>query len=84
MIMSKHKDAVSMESVLECVERSVAGPNARAAKAMFYFLYKEILVNRMLVLEADPHGNKAGIEHSEKLINELNQKLMKEMEAAKA
>lgn len=73
-----------MESVLECVERSADGVKPCAAKAMFYFLYKEILLNRMLVLEADPHANRAGVEHAEAMINELNQKLMNELEAAKA
>lgn len=50
-----------------------------AAKAVFLFLYKEILVNRMLILEANPHENSASIAHYEKQINELNEKLMSHM-----
>ncbi len=48
---------------------------------MFYFLYKEILVNRMMLLEADPHANKASLEHTEKVINDLNILLMNQLKA---
>lgn len=51
----------------------------RATKAVFLFLYKEILANRLLILEAKPHDNSAAIVHCEKMINELNEKLMKHM-----
>lgn len=71
----------SMEDVLKYVGEAAGGNHADASKAMFYFLYKEILVNRIAILESDPSQNRASIEHNERLINELNEKLMRQIEA---
>lgn len=77
--MSKHAASHSLEDVLEFVNRFAEGKSKHASLAMFYFLYKETLVNRIAILEADPDKNRAAIEHNEKLVNELNAKLMEHM-----
>lgn len=70
----------SMEDVLKYVGEMAGGKHADASKAMFYFLYKEILVNRVAILESNPAQNRGAIEHNERLINELNEKLMAQVE----
>lgn len=65
-----------MEDVLRYVERFADGDHKHASKALFYFLYKEILINRISILEAAATPNRGAIEHNEKIINELNRKLM--------
>lgn len=67
----------SMDEVLKYIERFSEGKTA--SKALFYFLYKEILVNRVHILEADPKANRAAIEHNEKVINDLNVMLMAQL-----
>lgn len=77
--MKKNAQTHSMDDVLACVERFSEGASEHTAKAMFYFLYKEILVNRLNIFEADAANNRAGIEHTEKIINDLNIKLMEQL-----
>lgn len=72
-----------VDEVMEYVERFAEGWPAGASNCMFYFLYKEILVNRISILEADPSGNRAGIEHNERIINVLNEKLMAQLQEQK-
>lgn len=67
----------SMDDVLKYVDRFSEGKSA--SKALFYFLYKEILVNRVNILEANPTANRAAIEHAEKVINDLNVMLMNQL-----
>lgn len=68
-----------MDDVLAYVERFADGASGHASKAMFYFLYKEIMVNRLNLFEADAANNRAAIEHAEKVINDLNIKLMDQL-----
>lgn len=73
----EHRNASpSMEEVQKFLDST---KSESAAKAVFLFLYKEILVNRLLILEAKPHENTANISHYEKQITELNEKLMKHL-----
>lgn len=71
----------SMDDVLKYVERFTEGNQKNCSQAMFYFLYKEILVNRMMLLEGDRHANKASLDHTEKVINDLNILLMQQLKA---
>ncbi len=71
----------SMDEVLNYVERFADDNQKNCSHAMFYFLYKEILINRMMFLEADPHANKASLEHTEKVINDLNIQLMSQLKS---
>lgn len=74
-----YENSTSMNDLLAFIEKSASGKPANCSAAMFYFLYKEILVNRMMLLENAPDKNSAGKEHYEKMINELNFKLMDAM-----
>ena len=64
---------------MEEVQKILDSNPASATKAVFLFLYKEILVNRLMILEAKPHENTANAAHYEKQITELNEKLMQHM-----
>jgi hypothetical protein len=71
--------STGMDDVIQFIERCADGGQKHACKAMFYFLYKEILVNRIGALESAVTPNHGAIEHNEKLVNELNLKLMEAM-----
>jgi len=74
----------TMDDVLRYVGQ-LGDDNAKnCSKAMFHFLYKEILINRIMLLESDPQANRAGIAHTEKIVNDLNRLLMEQLAAAKA
>ena len=77
--MSKQTKSPSADDVLAYVSRLGNEKPGHGLDTAFCFLYKEILVNRVLILEADPNVNRAGIEHNEKVINDLNRKLMEQM-----
>lgn len=79
--MAKQAAGHSMDDVLAYVDSFAEGKGKHASKAMFYFLYKEILVNRIAILEAAPDKNRGAIEHSEKLVNDLNIKLMEQLQS---
>ena len=74
---TKH-ESPTMDEVLGYVSKLTDGKHQHASNAVFYFLYKEILVNRVMILESS--GNKAAVEHWEKVINDLNAKLMEQVE----
>lgn len=74
----------TMDDVLRYVGQNGDENSKNCSKAMFHFLYKEILINRIMLLENDPGANRAGIEHAEKIVNELNRLLMDQLAAAKA
>ena len=82
--MTAKSPSHSMDDVLDYLNQFAGKGSTEASKAMFYFLYKEILVNRISILEANPATNRAAIEHNEKVINDLNMKLMEQMEHQKA
>lgn len=71
--------AHDVDDVMEYMDRFAGSWPAGASKAMFYFLYKEILVNRINILEADATANRGAIEHNEKIINNLNAQLMDQL-----
>ena len=77
--MENKSASPTMDDVLQYVSRYAEGEKKHGANAMFYFLYKEILLNRMLILEQDEKGNKAAIEHNERTINDLNRLLMEQL-----
>lgn len=80
--MDQNKSTHSMDDVLRYIDH-IAGPTQHASKAMFYFLYKEILVNRTFILETARPENKAALEHNDKVINDLNRLLMEQLEKKK-
>ena len=67
--------APSMDDVITFI--SDCNDGKECSKAMFYFLYKEILMNRIMIMEAK--NSRAGLEHNEKLVNDLNRLLMEKM-----
>lgn len=81
--MPKDTAGHSMDDVLAYVNRFADGMPKHASTAMFYFLYKEILVNRIAILEADSAKNRGAIEHNEKIIDDLNVKLMEQLKREK-
>lgn len=77
--MAKHAHSQSADEVLDYACRVAKALPEDASRAMFYFLYKEILVNRMDIIESSPNPNRAAMEHTEKEINELNIKLAEQL-----
>ncbi|MCC8166959.1 MAG: hypothetical protein LIQ31_12600 [Planctomycetes bacterium] len=73
----------SMDDVLQYVKAAKDGEKG-CTQAIFYFLYKKILVNRMAIMENDPEKGRAGRDHVEKQIVELNKMLMECMAHATA
>lgn len=67
----------SMDDVLKYFDN--CGNPGYATKAAFFFLYKEILVNRIAIFEQGDKPNRGAVEFNEKLVNELNKKLMEQM-----
>ncbi len=68
----------AMEEVLKYVGASADAP-CEGMKAAFLFLYKEILVNRISIFENSDKPNRGAVEFNEKLVNELNIKLMEQL-----
>ena len=72
---------LSMDDVVDFVEINIDESPSECMTTMFYFLYKEILLNRLAILEsAGDSQSRAAIEHNERLINELNRKLMEQVD----
>lgn len=78
-VMKTKEKAPSMNEVLDYLSRFADEKPGHSLNAAFCFLYKEILLNRILIMESSPTPNRAGIEHNEQIVNELNQKLMKRL-----
>lgn len=72
-----------VDEVMEYIDRFAEDWPAGTSKAIFYFLYKEILINRIAILEADPAKNRGAIEYNEKIINNLNGGLMNQLKTKK-
>ena len=77
--MSTTKNGPSPDEVMEFLSRAASDTSGKNLNAAFCFLYKEILLNRIMIMESGQEPNRAGIEHNEKLVNDLNMKLMRHM-----
>lgn len=76
--------APGADDVIEYMDSFAADWPKGVSRAMFYFLYKEILVNRINLLEVDSSANRGAIEHNERVVNDLNVKLMDQIAKKKS
>ena len=74
--MSSKKKEAAIEDVLQFATDACQEMPGHSHKAVTYFLYKEILKNRLMLLEFTDKDNRAAAQHTENEINDLNIKLM--------